>query len=48
MNCRNLRRRIANDRRLGAPTSPEAMQFVRKTCPCRECQAWRSKRKARA
>ncbi len=43
--CMRLAARLSRDRRIGVQTSEAAQDYVRATCPCPLCIAWRERRK---
>jgi len=44
---RRVRRRVAIDEVGGHKTSPAVIRFIRSTCSCAECRAWRETKRAR-
>lgn len=45
--CGTIRMRVAIDEVGGHKTSPAVIRFIRSTCSCAECRAWRETKRAR-
>jgi hypothetical protein len=39
--CKNLKSRIANDKKKGRTTSQAVVDFIRRTCACDQHREWR-------